>query len=104
MNIDKYEDNDSDDQYKRPQKVREDLKNLLNMVEHSNITNPGAVNTYNLLCRVEALLRRYETASRETLFAIRLMSNREECCNYLVRLHSCVMNESVRFCPMKENE
>lgn len=95
MNIDRYQDNSSSDQYRQPKEVREDLKNLLNMVEHSNIQNPGAILTYNLLCGVEALLRRYETASRETLFAISLIQNREECCEYLVKLHSGVMKENI---------
>ena len=79
----------------QPKRLRQDLQNLLNTIENSNIQNPAVLHTYNLLCDVEALLQRYETASRETLFVLDLMSNREDCCKYLIKLHQGVLNENV---------
>lgn len=96
MISERYDDNKANRyEIHRPKRLREDLQNLLNTIESSNIQNPAVLYTYNLLCDVEALLRRYETASRETLFVLDLMSNREDCCQYLRKLHQGVLNESI---------
>ena len=74
MNIQKYQPVSFYDKYQYPEKLRNDFRRLLNIAEHSDITTPSAVNTYNLLCGIEALLCRYETVSRETILAVNALT------------------------------
>lgn len=95
MNIQKYQPVSFYDKYQYPEKLRNDFRRLLNIAEHSDITTPSAVNTYNLLCGIEALLCRYETVSRETILAVNAIDSTEQRSEYLLNLHDNAMHQKV---------
>ncbi len=95
MNIQKYQYVNSYNKYQQPEQLRSDLRRLLAMVERSRISTPAAINTYNLLCGIEALLCRYETVSKETILAVNVIDDVGQCSDYLLNLHDKAIHEAV---------
>ena len=95
MNIQKYQYVNAYNKYQRPEQLRSDFRHFLAMVERSKINTPAAINTYNLLCGIEALLCRYETVSKETILAVNVIDDVERCSEYLLNLHNKAMHEDV---------
>ena len=95
MNIQKYQYVNAYNKYQRPEQLRSDVRLFLAMVERSKINTPAAINTYNLLCGIEALLCRYETVSKETILAVNVIDDVERCSEYLLNLHNKAMHEDV---------
>lgn len=81
MNIQKYQYVNAYNKYQRPEQLRSDFRHFLAMVERSKINTPAAINTYNLLCGIEALLCRIDDVER--------------CSEYLLNLHNKAMHEDV---------
>ncbi len=92
MNIEKYKHPNISDKYQQPEQLRRDFRCLLDMVEHKKIKTPAAIQTYNLLCGIEALLNRYETVSKETLLIIEAFDNSQTSAKYLQHLHQDAMH------------
>ncbi len=96
MNIEKYQGTDIYDSCQPPEKLRDDFRQFLNMMEYSKPRTRGAINTYNLLCGVEALLCRYETVSKETMLAVDIIEDYHQCTEYLRRLHNNALHQKIQ--------
>lgn len=96
MNIEKYQGADIYDNCQHPEKLRDDFRQFLSMIEYSRPKTRAAINTYNLLCGVEALLCRYETVSRKTMLAVDIIEDYRQCAEYLRRLHNNALHQKIR--------
>ena len=95
MNIEKYQMAAENSNYHQPQQLRDDFRRLLNTMAPMASKTHASLHVYNLLCGLEALLNRYETVSRETLFAMELIVEERELREHLYKLHAEVMNHQV---------
>lgn len=95
MNIKKYQCVNPCNQMQNPEKLRNEFHQLLASIDVSGLKTCSAINTYNLLCGIEALLCRYETISKETLLVLGMTDNWEQSTDYLNKLHKQAIHQDV---------
>lgn len=95
MNIKKYQYIKNSDKLQNPEELRKEFHKLLASIDLVKLKSCSAINTYNLLCGVEALLCRYETISKETLLVLGVTDNWEQCKEYLVNLHKQAVHQDL---------
>lgn len=95
MNIKKYQDVSQCNQLQNPEELLREFHRLLTSIDVSNLKTYSAINTYNLLCGIEALLCRYETVSKQTLLVLGAADNWEQSVEYLNVLHKQAVHQDI---------
>ena len=81
--------------YQYPESLKNEFHKLIDLAEYSGLKTPSAIKVYNILCGIEALLCRYETISQETLLAIEMIEDYDQCLHYLSELHQNAIHQKV---------
>ena len=78
-----------------PQNITDGIYGLINLLSNTDLNNKQSILIYNILYGAYALLKRYETASRESLLIASVEEDNDNMRKYIETLHKNALHDEV---------